>query len=234
MVTTRERLLDVAAKELGEHGYAGASLNRILAQAGVSKSSAYHHFSDKADLAVTVLERYWNVIETDKYFERAVVSAESFWPTLLEMHAHQLDLAKDAPWMWSTLRCSRDIMMSMPADNPAIKRIEPMLRALFDLFEGGRKLGVVRRDLPDSLLTSLMFAFDGAADSWLADHGKTLSRAKLRAIGAALQQMMFTIMAPMELQNGKRTQTTRRVASTRSVPRIPKPRRSGKSSGVAR
>jgi AcrR family transcriptional regulator len=36
----------------------GASLNRILEQAGISKGSAYYYFDDKADVFLTVVQRY--------------------------------------------------------------------------------------------------------------------------------------------------------------------------------
>ena len=41
---------EVAAREFGEHGFEGASLNHILAEAGVSKGAAYYYFEGKADL----------------------------------------------------------------------------------------------------------------------------------------------------------------------------------------
>ena len=52
----RERLLTVAAREFGMHGYEAASLNRILDEAGIGKSSAYYYFEDKADLFGAVVE----------------------------------------------------------------------------------------------------------------------------------------------------------------------------------
>src|SRR5579884_931866 len=44
----RERLLHVAAQEFATHGFEGASLNRILEEAQLGKSSAYYYFEDKA------------------------------------------------------------------------------------------------------------------------------------------------------------------------------------------
>jgi AcrR family transcriptional regulator len=234
VVTTRERLLNVAARELAEHGYAGASLNRILSQAGVSKSSAYHHFSDKADLAVTVLERYWNVLEVEKQVETALASADAFWPALQVMHTRQITMAKDEPWMWSTLRCARDIMLSVPANHPAARRLEPALALIYDVVERGKRLGVIRKDIPDSLLMSLMMAVDGAADLWLAEHGRSLSRTRLKQIGDALQELMFALLAPKDMQHGKRPETNRRGAPPRSIARAPRQRRGSESSRVDR
>ena len=52
----RERLFTVAAQEFAAHGFEAASLNRILEEAHIGKSSAYYYFEDKADLFRTVVE----------------------------------------------------------------------------------------------------------------------------------------------------------------------------------
>jgi len=53
----QNRLFDSAAEEFADHGYEGASLNRILERSGMSKSSLYYYFDDKADLFVSLTER---------------------------------------------------------------------------------------------------------------------------------------------------------------------------------
>ena len=52
----RGRILKAAALEFGTHGYADASLNRIVEQAGISKGSMYYYFEDKEDLFSMVLQ----------------------------------------------------------------------------------------------------------------------------------------------------------------------------------
>ncbi len=54
----RERILEAAAKEFVAHGYEGASLNQILAEAGISKGAAYYYFDDKADVYATAVLHY--------------------------------------------------------------------------------------------------------------------------------------------------------------------------------
>ncbi|MEN8145704.1 MAG: TetR/AcrR family transcriptional regulator [Gemmatimonadota bacterium] len=53
---TRERLLHWAFEEIYEKGFAGASLDQILANAGMTKGALYHHFGSKADLGHAVIE----------------------------------------------------------------------------------------------------------------------------------------------------------------------------------
>ena len=67
----RETLLAVATRELARAGYEGASLNQIIAAAGLSKGVFYYYFDDKADLAVTVFEHA---------LERVVGPLERFEP----------------------------------------------------------------------------------------------------------------------------------------------------------
>jgi len=53
---TRQRLVAAAFEEIHRHGYQGAGLDTILANAGVTKGALYHHFTDKAELAHAVID----------------------------------------------------------------------------------------------------------------------------------------------------------------------------------
>ncbi|MEU8759999.1 helix-turn-helix domain-containing protein [Streptomyces sp. NPDC048659] len=48
---TQERFLDASAEEFARHGFVGANLQRISAQAGMTKGALYGHFSSKEALA---------------------------------------------------------------------------------------------------------------------------------------------------------------------------------------
>src|SRR4030042_3679197 len=43
----QERVLDAALAEFADQGYQGASLNRLVAQAGIAKGSLYQYFPNK-------------------------------------------------------------------------------------------------------------------------------------------------------------------------------------------
>jgi TetR/AcrR family transcriptional repressor of nem operon len=53
---TRERLLQAAAREIYRSGFQSASLDTILAVAGVTKGALYHHFDSKEALGHAVVE----------------------------------------------------------------------------------------------------------------------------------------------------------------------------------
>ena len=57
---TRSGLLAAARAEFLSHGYAQAGVTDIVARAGASVGSMYHHFSGKADLYVTLYEELDN------------------------------------------------------------------------------------------------------------------------------------------------------------------------------
>ena len=53
---TRERLLRAASREVYRSGFQSASLDNILAVAGVTKGALYHHFDSKEALGYAVVE----------------------------------------------------------------------------------------------------------------------------------------------------------------------------------
>jgi AcrR family transcriptional regulator len=59
-----ERIIDAAARVLTEHGYDGASTNRIAATAGISSGSLYQYFPNKDAIVTAVLERFSDQLVT--------------------------------------------------------------------------------------------------------------------------------------------------------------------------
>ena len=53
---TRRRLLEVGHEEIYLHGFTGASLDKILARAGVTKGAFFHHFATKAQFGYAVVD----------------------------------------------------------------------------------------------------------------------------------------------------------------------------------
>ncbi|MGH8453533.1 MAG: TetR/AcrR family transcriptional regulator [Nevskiales bacterium] len=53
---TRQALLEAAFNEIHRNGFRAASLDAILANAGVTKGALYHHFGSKTDLGYAVVD----------------------------------------------------------------------------------------------------------------------------------------------------------------------------------
>jgi AcrR family transcriptional regulator len=54
--TTRDQLLDAGAKVFAERGYRGATVDAVVAEAGLSKGTFYWHFDSKNELFGELLE----------------------------------------------------------------------------------------------------------------------------------------------------------------------------------
>lgn len=77
---SRASILEAAADEFDQHGYAGARLERIVERTGLTKGAVYFHFRSKLDLAkALVVEKYGNwpaiVSEVDASGLRGVEAA---------------------------------------------------------------------------------------------------------------------------------------------------------------
>src|SRR5918911_3841008 len=103
--STPERIVTAALPLFVAHGYAGASLEQVRRDAGVSNGSLYHHFPRRADLAARLLndgmrqcqDAVLAVLSGDRPAEqvvRSVVVEQLAW---VERHA---DVAR---WVFSDL-----------------------------------------------------------------------------------------------------------------------------------
>ncbi len=61
----REKILQVAEATILEKGFTGTSIEDILQKAHITKGGFFYHFSGKAELAKSLVERY---LETDDVF----------------------------------------------------------------------------------------------------------------------------------------------------------------------
>ena len=55
---TRQRILDAAEAAVLEKGFAGTSIDELIASVGITKSGFFYHFPDKGELAKALLVRY--------------------------------------------------------------------------------------------------------------------------------------------------------------------------------
>jgi len=162
----RRQLLDAATAEFAAKGYDAASLNGILARAGLGKSSYYYYFADKEDLYATVFEDFLERLEAESPPPSpADLEAEDFWPAIeawsdassraLLRHPHVLSLARHLQLVWRS---------PPPRFQAVVGRYQAMTRALL---EAGRRLGCVRDDVDIDFLLSVATAADLAVDERL-------------------------------------------------------------------
>ena len=61
---TKQRLLDAGLSMLLEHGYNDLGIQALLAATRTPKGSFYHHFQDKEDFALQVLDQYMHGVHS--------------------------------------------------------------------------------------------------------------------------------------------------------------------------
>lgn len=77
--TRRDAILDAAAARFAQSGYAEASYNQILDDAGLSKSSAYYLLEGKADLYTAVMRRELERLVATVPVPSPPVDVDSYW-----------------------------------------------------------------------------------------------------------------------------------------------------------
>lgn len=57
MAETHKKLIQVARRAFGEYGYAETSMDKLTAEAGLTRGALYHHFGDKKGLFAAVVDQ---------------------------------------------------------------------------------------------------------------------------------------------------------------------------------
>jgi TetR/AcrR family transcriptional regulator, transcriptional repressor of aconitase len=172
----QRQILDVAARHFARDGFANASLNRILGEAGVSKGVAYYYFDDKGDLFATVVEEAWASLAADLWpdgFDAAALHGERLWPELERIYVRQVQSLAARPDTWRVVKATGEALT-----DPSAARLGPglasFMAALEALVTQGQAHGQIRDDLPRELLVAVMRGLDDAIDRFLTDHPPAL------------------------------------------------------------
>lgn len=72
---TRSTIMDAAEAVILKEGFASASIDRIIAQAGITKGTFFYHFASKADLAYALVHRFADLDRQN--LDRTMARAES-------------------------------------------------------------------------------------------------------------------------------------------------------------
>jgi AcrR family transcriptional regulator len=164
-----EDLLLTAARHFASTGFAGTSLNNVIAEAGWGKSSFYHYFSDKRRLHDHVVRALAaRLLEGVRVPEIDELPAAGFWTAMTDLLAALGRSARRHPETWYLGE-----MFHRPAHEQ-----DGSLQELRDHVEHwlrravahGRAVGVVRTDLPEELLIELTIAVLQTLDRWAVRH----------------------------------------------------------------
>jgi len=149
------RILDVARRHFAAHGRDGASLNAIIAEAGISKTSAYHYFDGKDDVFGAVVEVVVERLAATLGPWTLVTSPQEFWQQFTD----------------SSQRLSTHLAQE-PADRAVLAEVargghadalDPWWDAALD---SARDLGLISTELDRSLVADASRAVLAAVDAW--------------------------------------------------------------------
>ncbi|MEC7519508.1 MAG: TetR/AcrR family transcriptional regulator [Myxococcota bacterium] len=183
----RRAILAAATHEFAEHGFEGASFNRIIAAAGISKGAMYYYFADKADAYASVIEDVFDQLGEALSDLALPDDAEQFW-TWLEEGSTRLNETFGQDEELSKL--SRGLYSSVSAD-PTYRRILARGREHVEsILARGQALGAVRDDLPLELLADATLGMIVAVDRWFTDEMETRPMDELLAMGTKVLGMV--------------------------------------------
>lgn len=195
----RAAILAAAARELAERGLEGASYNRIIERAGVSKGAMYYYFDDKRDLCLTTLhdasERAIAAIGELAPFD----SAQSFWDALRDLYQRIMAFFAAEPLAGALLKRLL-VTSSEPEIAELVRSHTDRLQRYFEtVIERGVAVGAVRSDLPSDLLAGLTIAVGEVADRWILARWERLSPDELARMAETLLSLHRRLLAPIEL-----------------------------------
>ncbi len=167
----QQKLFESAAEEFSEHGYDGASLNRILDKSGMSKSSLYYYFDDKADLFSTLMERATAyLLKEVGGFDMDKLTADNYWSELEVLSRRTAELMNRNDWFLKLGRAFYRLRGSKRKSAPVDHLFDLSRRWMAKFVDKGQELGVVRTDLPHSMLIDSAMGLGEALDRWGVDH----------------------------------------------------------------
>lgn len=193
----QQRLFDSAAEEFSARGYDGASLNRILEKSRMSKSSLYYYFDDKADLFTTLVERSIAFLfKAVGGLDVEALTAETYWSELEALFRRAVAVMNGDAWYLKLGRMFYRLRGEAKTADPTDRAFQVAARWLGALIARGQALGVVRTDLPDSLLVDAAMGLGEALDRWIIAHWDELDEAaRLRLAGEQID-LFRRLLAP--------------------------------------
>jgi AcrR family transcriptional regulator len=210
----RGAILARSAEEFAEHGYEGASYNRIIERSGLSKGAMYYYFDDKQDLYVTTLQDAVKRLIIDAGSVEEAKDAEGFWLAVELWCERSLRLFRADP---AAVGLMRNFMKSVERGegSAALSELRRMGRLCMRAFiASGRAVSAIRDDLPEELLTSILMSLEEGIDVWLADHEADFDDDQLAELARLMASLYRRVAAPEKTTT--KTSAPRKNAVARS------------------
>jgi TetR/AcrR family transcriptional repressor of nem operon len=189
---TRQKLLLAAFEEIYRSGFQAASIDTILAQAGVTKGALYHHFPDKAALGRAVVDEVVRGFLLDRWGIGDLAEIEGDPITALQQILRHR----------SRELTPREVELGCPLNNlaqemsPLDESFRRRVNATFDTWreafaralEQGKKEGTVRRDVDARKVAPfIVAAIEGSFGLAKSAKSAAMVRSNLEVLGEFLE-----------------------------------------------
>lgn len=181
----RDALAAATVAEFARAGYEGASLNRIIREAGMSKSSFYHFVGSKDELFDTVVRMLVDDVVAQWPVPSPSAFAEDFWARVDAVLGEMAALS-ETPALQHLGRIF--YLPGEPGGSGARAELLASVRVwVEEVLQVGREVGAVHDDLPLDLQADVAFAVLRAIDEWaLGGAGAVDERAGVAASAPGL------------------------------------------------
>lgn len=191
---TRDKLLKAAFEEIYRRGFQAASLDTILARAGVTKGALYHHFPDKAALGFAVADE----VVRGFLLQRWGIGA------LAEVSDDPVSALQGIIRHRSAELTSREVELGCPLNNlaqemsPLDERFRRRVIGTFDdwigafakALERGQEEGTVRRDLDgQKVATFIVASIEGSYGLAKAARSASMVKSNLEVLITFLESL---------------------------------------------
>lgn len=198
---TRDKLLNAAFEEIYRRGFQAASLETILAKAGVTKGALYHHFSDKAALGYAVVDEVVKGLLLKR------------WGVLEPATGDPVSALRQVLRGRSAGLTTREVELGCPLNNlaqemsPLDQRFRKAVNATFGIWieavardlERGQAEGTVRKDRDARKVAAFVVAaIEGSFGLAKGAQSATMLRSNLEVLGSFLESLR-----PTSRQSGK-------------------------------
>lgn len=187
MAETRKKLIEVARRAFAEYGYADTSMDKLTAEAGLTRGALYHHFGDKRGLFAAVVDQIDSQMaeyaqqhreQPDDLWEGLLLEGQTYIQNALNPEFQRIVL-RDGPAVlgdpahWPSqnrcLQSTRECVEQLLAAE-RIKIVDPEAAAV--LLHGAAMnaaLWVASSEYPEQVLPEALNAFQIFASGFLKD-----------------------------------------------------------------
>lgn len=187
MAETRKKLIEVARHAFAEYGYADTSMDKLTAEAGLTRGALYHHFGDKRGLFAAVVDQIDSQMaeyaqqhreQPDDLWEGLLLEGQTYIQNALNPEFQRIVL-RDGPAVlgdpahWPSqnrcLQSTRECVEQLLAAE-RIKIVDPEAAAV--LLNGAAMnaaLWVASSEYPEQVLPEALNAFQIFASGFLKD-----------------------------------------------------------------